>query len=320
MADLPTTGIDISEFNGDVDIAGLKGQIDFVIIRCGYGSNYVNQDDTQYEANVRKCEEAGIPYGVYLYSYAKTTAMAESEIAHTLRLRQGKNPLYGGWYDVEDRSLPTGTQLIDNCVTYCSGMERAGYYCGIYSNLNWFNTRLNNPRLDPYDKWVAQWNDTLNYDKPFGIWQFTNSAVLNGRRFDMDRAYKDYPAIITEMEETDMTREEVAALARQEAQKVYAENETKYKTIASVPGWARNSVRQVYDELNLPGTVGGGGTEQLDASATYVRTLFVIAKVLDKIGGTLDTGDAPETETSETPPAGQAAPEETEQPAEEPKK
>lgn len=291
MADLPTTGIDISEFNGDVDIAGLKGQIDFVIIRCGYGSNYVNQDDTQYEANVRKCEAAGIPYGVYLYSYAKTTAMAESEIAHTLRLLEGKNPLYGVWYDVEDSSLPTGAQLIDNCVAYCSGMERAGYYCGIYSNLNWFNTRLNNSRLDPYDKWVAQWNDTLDYNKPFGMWQFTNNAVLNGRIFDMDRAYKDYPAIITEMEGTDMTREEVAALARQEAQKVYAENETKYKTIDSVPGWARSAVRQVYDELNLPGTAGGG--EKIDASATYVRSLFVISKVLDKINGELET--SPET-------------------------
>ena len=84
MANLPTTGIDISEFNGDVDIAALKGQIDFIIIRCGYGSNYEDQDDTQYEANVRKCEAAGIPYGVYLYSYAKNTDMARSEAAHAL--------------------------------------------------------------------------------------------------------------------------------------------------------------------------------------------------------------------------------------------
>ena len=78
MASLPTRGIDISEFNGDVNIDALKGQIDFVIIRCGYGSNYTNQDDTQYENNVRKCLAAGIPYGVYLYSYAKNTDMAKS--------------------------------------------------------------------------------------------------------------------------------------------------------------------------------------------------------------------------------------------------
>ena len=33
MASLPTRGIDISEFNGDVNIDALRGQIDFVIIQ-----------------------------------------------------------------------------------------------------------------------------------------------------------------------------------------------------------------------------------------------------------------------------------------------
>ncbi len=284
MADLPVTGIDISEFNGDVDIAGLKGQIAFVIIRCGYGSDYVDQDDSQYEANVRKCEEAGIPYGVYLYSYAQNTEMAQSEAAHTLRLLRGKRPLYGVWYDVEDASLPVGEVLTDNCVTYCRAIEAAGYYCGIYSNVNFMETRLSSPRLDPFDRWVAQWNDVLEYDGPYGMWQYTNNGILNGRRFDMDRAYRDYPAIIEEMEGTDMTREEVAALAREEAQKVYRENETLYKTIASLPNWAREDVRQVYDELGLAGVgVTPDGETRIDASRSYVRALAVIARVLDRI-------------------------------------
>lgn len=60
---LPKKGIDISEFNGDVDIQALKGQVEFVIIRCGYGSDYPNQDDSQFENNVRKCQAAGIPGG-----------------------------------------------------------------------------------------------------------------------------------------------------------------------------------------------------------------------------------------------------------------
>ena len=284
MAALPVTGIDISEFNGDVDIAALKGQIGFAIIRCGYGSDYSNQDDSQYEANVRKCEAAGLPYGVYLYSYAKNTAMAESEADHTLRLLQGKRPLYGVWYDVEDSSLPTGEQLIDNCVTYCRAIEKAGYYCGIYASLYWMENRLNSPRLDPFDKWIAQWNDTLDYEGPFGIWQYTNNGLLNGRRFDMDRAYKDYPAIIEGMEGTDMTRDEVAQLARQEAQKVVAENENRYKTVDSVPRWAREAVQQVYDDLELTGTENKeNGTIRIDASPTYVRALYVIAKVLDRM-------------------------------------
>lgn len=284
MAEVSATGIDISEFNGDVDIAAMKGQVDFVIIRCGYGSDFVNQDDSQYEANVRKCEAAGLPYGVYLYSYAQNTDMARSEAAHTLRLLRGKRPLYGVWYDVEDSSLPAGEAIIENCAAYCQAIEDAGFYCGIYSFLYWWQTRLSSPRLDRFDRWIAQWDDTLDFDGPYGMWQYTNSGVINGKRFDKDRAYKDYPAIIGGMEVTDLTRDEIARLAREEAQMVYQENEERYRTIASLPNWARGDVRRVYDELNLAGTgTTPSGDTRIDASYSYVRALAVISRVLDRM-------------------------------------
>lgn len=283
MAEFPKRGIDISEFNGNVDIAALKGQVEFVIIRCGYGGDYPNQDDSQFEANVKKCQEAGIPWGTYLYSYAKTLAMAQSEAAHTLRLLNGRRPPYGVWLDVEDSSLPSGEALIDNVAAYCQAVEKAGLYCGIYASLSWMETRLNSPRLDPYDKWVAQWSSQLDYTKPYGIWQFTNQLVLNGKTFDGDWAYKDYPALTGGKEDEDMTQAEVTALVRAEAQKVYQENEEKYKTMASLPAWAKAAVEQVYRELGLSGTGAPGEQTQIDGSETYIRALTVIAKVLDKL-------------------------------------
>lgn len=276
------TGIDISQFNGSVDIAALRGVIDFVIIRCGYGSDYASQDDTCYHQNVARCEAAGMPYGVYLYSYARNPDMARSEARHTLRLLGGRKPLYGVWYDVEDVALPTGEALVDNCVTYCTEMEKAGLYCGIYSSLSWWRDRLNSPRLAPFDKWVAQWNNTLDYPGA-GLWQYTSSGVIDGKRFDMDRAFRDYPAIIKGMEGTDMTRDEVAALARQEAQAVYNENERKYPRFSSLPEWARGPVEEVYTQLGLLGTGGGGPDMEIDASETYVRALVVIDRLLEWI-------------------------------------
>ena len=80
-----------------------------------------------------------------------------------------------------------------------------------------------------------------------------------------------------------MTQAEVIALARAEAQKVYNENEAKYKTMASLPSWAKAPVEQVYRELGLAGTGGPGQNTQLDASETYIRALTVIAKVLEKL-------------------------------------
>lgn len=274
------SGIDISEFNGDVNIAALKGKVDFIIIRCGYGSDYESQDDTQYRANVYKCQRAGIPFGVYLYSYARDKSMALSEAQHTLRLLEGITPLYGVWYDVEDASLPEGETLIENCLTYCGALRDAGYYCGIYANLSWMRTRLNSPRLEHIDRWVAQWAPELDYEGA-GMWQYSNQGVINGKTFDLDRAFRDYPAIISGGEWTDMTKEQVEELARKEAQAVYDRNETKYKTFSQVPEWARKDVEEVYRRLGLRGYGGSDeGKTRINAGETYIRVMYVLEKLL----------------------------------------
>lgn len=283
---LPLKGVDISTFNGSVDIEALKKEVGFVIIRCGYGSDYSSQDDDRYAENLAKCKAAGMPYGVYLYSYARDTAMALSEARHTLRLLEGADPSYGVWYDIEDQTLPSGEALIQNCLTYCRAIEEAGYYCGIYASLYFWNNKLNDGRLDMYDKWVAQWASSNSYAKPYGIWQYTDSGVINGRQFDMNLAYKDYPAITgSKEEEIDMTKDEVIALIRSEALDVYNKEDSKYKTIDTVPSWARSDVEKVYNELELMGSDGSGN--KVDASFDYVRMLTVIARLLDKVDETL---------------------------------
>ena len=118
-------GVDVSEMNGSVDFQALKAAgIQFVLIRCGYGSDYPFQDDACFAENVRKADTAGMPWGAYLYSYAKNADMAKSEAAHTLRVLNGRKPAYGVWYDVED-SQQAGCDLAVICDTYCRAMEAA---------------------------------------------------------------------------------------------------------------------------------------------------------------------------------------------------
>ena len=58
-------GIDVSHHQGEIDWEKVKdSDIDFVIIRCGYGGNDSSQDDKYWERNVSECERLGIPYGV----------------------------------------------------------------------------------------------------------------------------------------------------------------------------------------------------------------------------------------------------------------
>lgn len=103
-------GVDVSYHNGTINWDKVKASdVDYAIIRCGYGQDFKSQDDKKWAENVRACVNKGIPFGVYLYSYATNTTKAASEAQHALRLlrEQGlagtslKFPVY---YDMEDSS------------------------------------------------------------------------------------------------------------------------------------------------------------------------------------------------------------------------
>lgn len=189
-------GVDLSHHNGNVNFENLKkAGIEFVILRCGVGQDRTSQDDTQFKKNIEKCNKYGIPFGVYLYSYANTIEKAKSESKHVLRLLKGLEVPYGVWYDVEDKIHPMDKKLLtDIVVTFCDAIKKAGYHIGVYASRHWFNTRFDN-RIDQYDKWVAEWSDRCTYSKPYGIWQFTDNLVIGGAKFDGNYAYKDYPKL-----------------------------------------------------------------------------------------------------------------------------
>ena len=70
------TGVDVSTHNGVVNWELAKQNIDFAIIRAGYGKNNIDKCAKQ---NVEGCEKNGIPFGLYWFSYAYTVDMARNE-------------------------------------------------------------------------------------------------------------------------------------------------------------------------------------------------------------------------------------------------
>lgn len=244
-------GVDISEMNGQVDFPALqKAGVKFVIIRCGYGSDFAHQDDSRFQENVEKAERAGMPWGTYLYSYAVNPAMAKSEAQHTLRLLKGRKPPYGAWYDVED-AQQEGCDLVPVCEAYCTALEEAGLYAGIYSALSWWEGRLHSPRLDRFDKWVAQWAGSCGYKKPYGMWQYTDRLTIGGRVFDGDWAYKDYPALTkaSKAEEGD---------GGYQAFLGHMERYQKEQAQKDADAWAKPAVEFVKARGLMQGDAGGG--------------------------------------------------------------
>nr|DAL59818.1 MAG TPA_asm: PlyB like endolysin [Caudoviricetes sp.] len=203
-------GIDISSNNGVLDWDKIKAAgIDYAIIRVGYGSDEVSQDDVQAIRNMQECERLGIPYGVYLYSYCLNMDQARSEAAHALRMIKGFNPVLGVWLDMEDADgykakhglIPeqNGVLLTDFCIEFMQIVKDEGYKTGVYANWNYFNNILDDSRLtafEGFNRWLAHWG----IDEPSMdclLWQYTSDGVVEGssERTDMNYYYGELPSI-----------------------------------------------------------------------------------------------------------------------------
>lgn len=181
-------GVDISEHNGaSFDIT----PYDFVIIRAAWGEN----TDQLFEANVKKCEEAGKPYGVYLYDYALDDDGAKAEAEYMLKLIEGKNIQLGVWFDMEDadhykqkKGVLTAERCSNSCKIFCDALKAKGYFAGVYSSSSWFGKYINTD----YPKWIAQWKNTTEFiyedlSNECDVFQYTS---MNGK-LDRDVIYKD---------------------------------------------------------------------------------------------------------------------------------
>ncbi|MEE8886718.1 MAG: GH25 family lysozyme [Eubacteriales bacterium] len=197
--------IDVSEHRGTIDWNSVKGQIDGAIIRIGYGSNISgasgqwNQDDTQFDRNVRECERLGIPYGCYLYSYANSADKVQSEIDHALRKLKGHKPTLPVYLDLEERNCKNWWQTAASA--WCQQIRKAGYIDGIYS-WAWAINGINDCASS---YWACAYgpNDGTKHDnyKPklsgnrqLAGWQYTSKGKINGIAGNVDTSefYVDY--------------------------------------------------------------------------------------------------------------------------------
>ena len=70
-------GLDISKWNGNIDWKAVKkANIDFVIIRAGYGTGYV---DPYFKKNIESAIKNDLMVGIYWFSYAHSYQGAKLE-------------------------------------------------------------------------------------------------------------------------------------------------------------------------------------------------------------------------------------------------
>lgn len=195
-------GIDVSTWQGDIDWNKVKADgIEFAMIRSSFGKeNPDKQTDNKFHQNIKNAKAAGIPVGVYHYSYALSAEDAKKEADFCLSVIKGYQLEYPVAFDIEDASqLNLGKKLItDIIMAFCERVQAAGYYVSIYTNLDWISNRIDMERAKVFDVWLAQWNDKPTYSGSFGLWQYSSKGKVSGiaGNVDMNIAYYDYPSII----------------------------------------------------------------------------------------------------------------------------
>ena len=191
-------GIDVSKWQGSITWSKTAQDVDFAIIRCGFGTNKTANDDSKYLANVQGCQENGIPFGLYLYSYGESAA---SEANHVLRLLDEADlspadldfPIY---LDMEDDCMldkskdtyMTNSEMLTYVTTFCDIIEDAGYEVGVYANEDWWKTYLTSSKYDQWERWLARWG-AVNYNGSYNMWQYSDAGSVSGISGPVDMNY-----------------------------------------------------------------------------------------------------------------------------------
>lgn len=188
-------GVDVSKHNGAINwgqvaASGMK----FAFIKVGSTNSGI---DPYFASNITNAQATGLKTGVYLYSYATTPEAAAQEAELVLQWIDGYTVNYPIVFDIEDschKSL-SNQQLIDIINAFCMRIDAAGYYPMVYSNKNMFINKLS---ICGWDKWVAQYNDSCEYNNNVCFWQYSSHGKVSGfgTRVDVNYQYKDYSSLI----------------------------------------------------------------------------------------------------------------------------
>lgn len=207
-------GIDISEFNGIINFDKLKNEVDFVMVRAGFGArtklNKPAKEDKCFKKNVKELIKVGIPFGIYYYSYALNEKEAKDEVSFILSLiREFKDYItFPVAIDMEDSDkyksnsgFPDNKTLCNICAQACEIIGTSGYYPIIYANLDWFTHYLKEDSISKYNKWLAWWGkDTIDKvdKKKYQMLQYSSIGKVDGigNSVDLNESFVEFNKLI----------------------------------------------------------------------------------------------------------------------------
>lgn len=206
--------IDVSSYNGNVDWKKAKGYgCEGAILKV------IRKDlnrDKKFNENFAACNENGIGWGVYNYSYATTAAKAKSDmklVCDILDKIDKEHFVYGIWFDIEDeiQASLNKTKIAEIINAAQAVVESRGYKFGVYTGMSYCAEHIDRKLVKCQNWWIARYyngnkrmqiaTNPNQEKKPAAAniaWQYTSKGrfpktISNGNsgNFDLNVLYKE---------------------------------------------------------------------------------------------------------------------------------
>ena len=191
--------IDVSSYNGSINWSAVKNDgVDGAILRITSFAGGSMHEDDRFAANLAGCRQNNIPLGVYMYSYADTTADAANEANYVVSLLKKYNVRpsemgYSVYYDLEANNSNRNNSLATNVAivqTFVNILSSNGYPVNVYSYKSYLEEKLNSPEIHKYVSWVAQYGKRLTFKNNYYTgnygWQYRSNGSVAGVNGEVD--------------------------------------------------------------------------------------------------------------------------------------
>ena len=230
--------VDVSKWNGTINFGKVaKSGVYGVIIRAGHGTS----EDPLFLSNYINAKNAGLRVGAYWYTNCVNAKEAATEVQAFLTAIKDKTFELPTYMDIEEQpqiALPD-KEITAVVNTFCTALEKAGYYAGIYSMDSFYARKSMQQLQKRYTAWVAKWSEnTPRYCTAFDMWQYTNDAKIDGINTDVDVSYiyKDFEKIIKSKQLNGFKKQQTNSENTQYTLKIETpiESETKARMLVSI--------------------------------------------------------------------------------------
>lgn len=282
-----TIGIDVSEWQGEIDYAAVKGSgIEVVYIKATEGQQFI---DPYFEENYINAKANGLNIGFYHYLVARTEEEAILEATHFVKTISGKEVDCKLAMDFESFGELSIQEINNISKTFLETVEElSGKKVIIYSDA--YNARnIFSDELSAYALWIAEYEveEPTENEKweTWEGWQYTDSGKVNGIEGNVDKDYftkevlLDDNSSIKNPEEPSQTQEYIYIKVRKgdTLNKIARDYNTTVEELVALNNIPNPNLIYINQILKIPSEVTGENNNYIEYVVRRGDTLIKLA-------------------------------------------